>query len=222
MSVGINSRNIDDLHPAIARGCREWIRRMAKSGFVDVGISATYRDKAQQDWLFAQGRSRPGNIVTNARGGQSIHNYRLAFDFFRNVPGQAFADSSPKERAFWDTGGRIWEELGGVWGGSWRGFIDRPHCEFTGGLTLTQLQAGRQLQDNFKMPWEEKEMRYRTISDMPGWARPYIQRLIDGQVISGKGIDRETGEKLLDMSEDMTRTLIIMCRLIKKGSDAIS
>ncbi|MCL2841644.1 MAG: M15 family metallopeptidase, partial [Defluviitaleaceae bacterium] len=99
MSIGIDSRNIDDLHPAVARGCRAFINRMSEAGFPHVGISATYRDVENQNWLFGQGRpnevpyGRAGTIVTNARGGQSIHNYRLAFDFFRNVSGQAFNDS---------------------------------------------------------------------------------------------------------------------------------
>jgi peptidoglycan L-alanyl-D-glutamate endopeptidase CwlK len=67
----IDSRNVDDLHPALARGCRELIRRMKLAGFDAVGVSATYRDHARQNQLFAQGRTTPGNIVTNARGGQS-------------------------------------------------------------------------------------------------------------------------------------------------------
>jgi len=207
MSIGINSRNIDDLHPAVARGCREWLRRMAQAGFMSVGISATFRDNIHQDWLFAQGRTRPGNIVTNARGGQSIHNFRLAFDFFRNINGQAFADRTPEERRFWDTGGRIWREMGGVWGGDWQGFVDRPHCEFigrsgAGGLTLAQLQAGRRLPDDFKMPWEDEEMRINTINEVPAWARDFVQGMIDRGELSGTG-------QGLDITLDMIRNWMI-------------
>jgi peptidoglycan L-alanyl-D-glutamate endopeptidase CwlK len=39
-----------------------------------------YRSIEQQDRLYAQGRTKPGKIVTNARGGQSPHNYGLAID----------------------------------------------------------------------------------------------------------------------------------------------
>ena len=91
-----------------------------------------------------------------------IHNYRLAFDFFRNVPGNtpdgrswAFADRTPEERKFWDTAGRIWVEMGGAWGGNWRTLIDRPHCEFTGGRSVSVLRAGQRLPDNSIMKWEE-------------------------------------------------------------------
>ncbi|MCL2840650.1 MAG: M15 family metallopeptidase, partial [Defluviitaleaceae bacterium] len=151
-------------------------------------------------------------IVTNARGGQSIHNYRLAFDFFRNVSGQAFNDSTPAERAFWNTAGRIWVEMGGVWGGNWTSFVDRPHCEFTGGLTLHDLQAGKQLPKDAKMPWElyvsENEveaMRFNLVDEMPDWAQPTIKRLIEKGHLRGNNGDG-TG---LDLSLDMVRILVL-------------
>ena len=65
----INSRDINDLHPTLKRGAVELQRRIkAESGW-DMGINSTFRDNAKQDWLFAQGRTRPGSIVTNARAG---------------------------------------------------------------------------------------------------------------------------------------------------------
>ena len=150
MSVGTKSRSIDDLHPAVARGCRELIRRMADAGYTAVGVSDTFRDNAHQDWLHAQGRTRPGNIVTNARGGQSMHNYRLAFDIFQNIRDKEWNDPN-----FFKTAGRIWTGMGGVWGGNWASFPDRPHLEYTGGLTLRELQDGRTLQGDARMPWEK-------------------------------------------------------------------
>jgi len=129
MTRGINSRLLEDLHPALERGARELMRRMAGVGFPHVGISSTYRNNAHQEYLFAQGRSRPGPIVTNARGGQSIHNYRLAFDIFQNIRGQEWNNPN-----FFATAGQIWQEMGGEWGGSWTSFPDRVHMQYTGGL----------------------------------------------------------------------------------------
>jgi hypothetical protein len=218
MSAGINSRNIDDLHPTVARGCREFIKRMAAAGYDRVGISSTLRDNVYQDWLFAQGRTRPGNIVTNARAGQSIHNYGLAFDFFRNVSGQAFNDRTPEERAFWDTGGRIWVEMGGVWGGNWTSFPDRPHCEFLGGLNLRGLQAGAKLPQDSKMPWEIKKqneeiikMAYKTIEEMPEWAQPGIRQLVEMRVLNGRSADN------LDVDENMMRILLIVRNMFSRA-----
>ena len=144
-----NSREIKELHPAVRRGCEEFIRRMKVAGYSAVGISSTYRSSDYQDYLYAQGRTRPGSIVTNARGGQSMHNFRLAFDFFQNIPSKEWSDAN-----FFATGGRIWREMGGMWGGDWKDFIDKSHCEYTGGLTLKNLQDGKKLPDNAVMPWE--------------------------------------------------------------------
>ena len=206
----IRSRNIDDLHPTVARGARELIRRMAEHG-EPVLVTDTFRDNAAQDALFAQGRTQPGAIVTNARGGQSIHNYRLAFDIAKNIRGQEFSDP-----AFFALAGRIWTEMGGVWGGSWASFPDRPHMEFTGGLTVAGLQAGATLPQNTKMAWEEKQKeavqetepggedvrRFQHFNDLPDWAKPTIQKLTEQGFLKGT-------EQGFDLSEDMVRIFVV-------------
>jgi hypothetical protein len=121
----------------------------AAAGYNAVGISSTYRDSEAQNALYAKGRTKSGAIVTNARAGQSIHNYRLAFDIFKNISGHLYDD--PR---FFKTAGELWTEMGGEWGGSWKSFPDAPHMEYTGGLTLARLQAGERLPDNAKMLWE--------------------------------------------------------------------
>ena len=211
MNTGINSRGIDDLHPTLARGCREFIRQMNEAGFAHVGISSTFRCGIHQDHLFAQGRTRPGNIVTSARAGQSIHNYRLAFDFFQNIRGQEWNNVK-----FFETGGRIWREMGGVWGGDWR-TPDRPHCEFTNGLRWQDLQAGQMIPEDFKMAWEHKkaeetiEMIYRTVEEMPTWAQPGIQELIDMRVLNGRAPDN------LDVDENMMRILLVVRNMFDRA-----
>jgi len=135
---------------------------MRSEGFSAVGVSSTYRCSAYQDQLFAQGRTRPGNIVTNARGGESIHNFRLAFDFFQNIRGQEWNNA-----AFFAEGGRIWRGMGGVWGGDWASFRDRTHCEFTGGLSLRDLQGGRRLAQDATMPWEAARPKSEPTPPVP-------------------------------------------------------
>ena len=224
MSVGINSRDPALLHPALQRGLVELRKRMTQAGFSQVGVSSTYRDGVHQDWLFEQGRSRPGAIVTNARAGQSWHNHQvvngnpqgLAFDIFQNIRGQEW--NNPQ---FFATAGRIWIEMGGEWGGSWTSFPDRPHFQFTGGLSLRDLQNGRRLPETIKMSWENnndnndnnendtttidevEEMRYNTVHESPEWARPTLQKLIDKNLLKGN----EDGK--LDLSLDMIRIFII-------------
>jgi hypothetical protein len=221
----INSRNMLTAHPVIQRGFTELNRRFQEEnraknlGFTNIGVSSVYRCHAYQEHLFSQGRSRSGAIVTNARGGYSIHNYRLAFDVFQNTRGREW------ENGFFALLGRIWVEMGGVWGGNWVNFVDRPHFEFTAGLTVSQLRNGHVLADDVEMPWESGkdwkqpvnednneyynayddeviEMRYNTIDELPEWAIPTIEKLIKRGLLLGT----ELG---FDLSSDMLRMFII-------------
>ena len=76
----INSRSLSDLNPKVAAMCSEFINRCKAEG-IDVLITSTYRDAESQNALYAQGRTTPGKKVTNAKGGQSFHNWKVAFDF---------------------------------------------------------------------------------------------------------------------------------------------
>ena len=202
----IDSRDILELHPALARGARELIVRMGAAGFGAVGISSTYRCFERQNQLFEQGRTTPGQIVTNARGGQSMHNYRLAFDIFQNIRGQEW--NNPR---FFETGGRMWQEMGGEWGGSWTTFVDRVHMQYTGGLTLAQLQRGLVLPQNHRMPWEkdieksdeeEMEVRFNKVEELPDWAVATVEKLLRKGHLKGTGSN-------LDLSMDMLRILVV-------------
>lgn len=132
-----NSRKLCDLLPVVQGKAKAFVAK-AKAAGIDVIITSTYRDRESQAALYAQGRTRPGRIVTNARPGQSYHNYRVAFDFVPVVAGKA----QWNDLALFRRLGEIGESLGLEWGGRWK-FKDMPHLQYTGGLTLRQLQAGQ-------------------------------------------------------------------------------
>lgn len=136
----INSRDIDDLHPKVADLCRKFIKKCKDQG-IDVLITSTYRDAASQNALYAQGRTTPGKRVTNAKAGQSWHNWRCAFDFVPIVNGKAqWNDVKTFTKC-----GEIAESLGLEWAGRWKSFKELAHCQYTGGLTLADFQAGKTL-----------------------------------------------------------------------------
>lgn len=137
----INSRKLEDLHPKVKNLCEIFIKKCDEAG-IDVLITSTYRDHESQNALYAQGRTTAGKIVTNAKAGQSWHNWRLAFDFVPLVNGKAmWADTGLFTKC-----GRIAESIGLEWAGSWSGkFKETAHCQFTGGLSLADLQAGKTL-----------------------------------------------------------------------------
>ena len=138
----INSRKIEDLHPRVASLCQTFIQKCAEEG-IDVLITSTYRDAESQDALYAQGRTLKGGIVTNAKAGQSWHNYRLAFDFVPIVDGKPRWNDLKK----FTRCGEIAESVGLEWAGRWKSFKELAHCQYTGGHTLAYFQSGKTLGD---------------------------------------------------------------------------
>jgi peptidoglycan L-alanyl-D-glutamate endopeptidase CwlK len=141
----VNSRSLDDLHPHVKDLCGQFIAAaLASTDQADVLITSTYRDFACQTTLYQQGRMLPGAIVTNAKAGESFHNYHLAFDFVPLVLGKcSWGDSGLFTRL-----GIIGERLGLTWAGRWTGPLrEMAHLQWTGGLTIADLQAGKQPPD---------------------------------------------------------------------------
>jgi len=136
----INSRKLEDLHPKVKTLCEQFIASCAKQN-IDILITSTYRDIESQNALYAQGRTAPGKIVTNAKGGQSFHNYKVAFDFCLIVNGKA----QWNDTALFTKCGEIGESLGLEWAGRWVKFKELAHCQYTNGLTLTDFQEGKTL-----------------------------------------------------------------------------
>jgi peptidoglycan L-alanyl-D-glutamate endopeptidase CwlK len=132
-----NSRELTDLLPVVSVMAASFIRSCHTAG-IDVLITSTLRDNESQNALYAQGRTTPGHIVTNAKAGQSFHNYGCAFDFVPIVNGKAQWD----DLKTFEKCGVIAESIGLEWAGRWSRFKEMAHCQYTGGLTLADLQNG--------------------------------------------------------------------------------
>lgn len=143
-----DSRATADLHPVLQAKCLAHQRACAAAG-IPITVTFTYRSMETQARLYAQGRTTPGKRVTNAKAGQSFHNYRLAYDAtptaLLKLPNWG---DTPEHQAetdrIWALYGKLAKEQGCRWGGDWK-FKDRPHVEFSGDLTLKDLQAGKRL-----------------------------------------------------------------------------
>lgn len=133
----INSRDIKDLHPSVAAKVVAFVAS-CKSVGIDILITSTLRDMESQAALYAQGRTAPGKIVTNAKAGQSFHNYGLAFDFVPIVNGKA----AWNDNKLFTRCGEIAESVGLEWAGRWKSFKELAHCQAPG-LKLADLQAGK-------------------------------------------------------------------------------
>ncbi|WP_034317375.1 M15 family metallopeptidase [Bacillus zhangzhouensis] len=129
-----------DINSVVKESAIEMIKQAYKEG-IFVQITSGYRSFAEQNKLYAKGRTSSGNIVTNAKGGQSNHNYGLAIDYVLLSADGKKALWTVNEK--WRRVAQIGKALGFSWGGDWKSFKDYPHLEMMGSLTLLQLQAGK-------------------------------------------------------------------------------
>lgn len=142
----INSRKLEDLHPAARRRAMAMLEACKAAG-LDVMVTSTYRDAESQNALYAQGRTTPGKIVTNAKAGQSWHNHRCAFDIVPLRNGKPVWGTAGADGELWQRIGAIGKQAGLEWAGDWKKFKEFPHFQFTGGLTLADLQAGKRISE---------------------------------------------------------------------------
>lgn len=198
----LNSRDVSLLRPDVAAGCREWLRLCEGAG-LPVLVTGTVRDGEYQAWLYAQGRTRSGAIVTNGKV-PTFHGERfgLAFDFCRNVRGHEYDDP-----AFFRRAAEIAKGLGFTWGGDWESFPDSPHLQWDGGgrYTGSDLLAGRTPPPMPGREVESMEKRYQTALECPEWSWDTIQKLVRKGWLGGDG-------QGLDLSRDMVRLLVIADR----------
>ena len=150
-------RDISELTPDMQAKAKRHMELMAERD-VPILIYSTYRDFHEQAKLYRQGRpfaeihakaeelsneyKRPdlariliqvgpqfGPKRTNAGPGQSVHNYRMAYD---GVPMRAgepvWGDTTPEDERLWTLYGEKAKEAGLAWGGDWPSFTDKPHC----------------------------------------------------------------------------------------------
>lgn len=145
----INSRKMNDLHPVVMGLCVRHISACKERG-IQVTVTSTLRDDEYQATLYAQGRTTPGNIVTNMSV-TGAHGLGLAYDLVPVVKGVAVWNDANLWRVIGEEG----KKLGLAWGGDWKSFSDKPHFEKTDGLSGKELRAGK------RPKWFENE--YVTI-----------------------------------------------------------
>lgn len=179
----LNTQRIAPLLPELMDRAQEFISDCEYAG-VKILVTQGLRTWAEQNDLYAQGRTKfdqHHTIVTNARGGESYHNFGLAFDI---VP------IDTKGQPIWDTKNDAWktveeigaghlhvgsidtrlapefiqkivaQDLGFTWGGDFKSICDIPHFELTGGCSL-QLLRNLYEPGNLKKCWNEVMQRMK-------------------------------------------------------------
>jgi hypothetical protein len=119
-----SEKRLSEVHPTLARKIRALERTLLTKG-IQIEVVQGLRTFKEQDELYAQGRTKPGLIVTRARAGQSEHNYGTACDVC------PFLNGKPQwndRKAFLTIGAEA-QKLGLEWGGAWKKFVDLPHVQ---------------------------------------------------------------------------------------------
>lgn len=147
---------IETAHPVLRDELRGIYAEIdaALTGRAKCRFTHVLRTYAEQNALYAQGRTTPGPRVTNARGGYSYHNFGLAVDFCLIIDGRQASwdvkrDWDDDLESDWMEVVSIFKAHGWEWGGDWKSFIDMPHFQKVFGKTTAQLRAAMTARDTY-------------------------------------------------------------------------
>jgi peptidoglycan L-alanyl-D-glutamate endopeptidase CwlK len=132
-------KRINLLHPLVRDEITTIINECntVLTGKAKIRITQGLRSVEEQNELYAQGRTKAGKKVTNAKGGQSIHNYGLAVDICLIIDNKTASWDTTKDWdndqvADWYECVKIFAKYGWEWGGNWKNFKDLPYFEKRG------------------------------------------------------------------------------------------
>lgn len=153
MQDKITIERIKLLHPKIRNEVNEIYNQICinLTGKSICRFTHTFRSFKEQSDLYAQGRTKPGKIVTNAKAGLSYHNYGLAIDIvllidknkdgnYETASWDRVIDFDGDGKADWQEIVTIFKQYGWEWGGDWN-FKDYPHFQKTYGKSVRNLLA---------------------------------------------------------------------------------
>ena len=184
----LNSRDLSLLREDVRANVDVWLRLCETEG-LPVLITQTVRDDEYQAYLYAQGRTRPGGIVTNSRR-TTFHGAGLAVDFCKNVKGQEYGD-----RAFFDRVIVLAKQVGFSSGADWKSFPEQCHLQWDeGGRYQFERAKGPG-----KMPlYEENEMitvkSIETMDDAAVLALANRVQNVLGKLEQGGSVGKELAE----------------------------
>lgn len=141
------------LHPWLNFKLTKLLDACEKKGIYLI-VTEGFRTKAYQDELYAKGRTKPGKIVTNAKGStySSQHMWGIAFDIAINDNKLLYDHATIKKVADIAKSSSI----GLGWGGDWKSFQDTPHFYLKKwGSTTSTLKQQYGTPSEFKKTWKK-------------------------------------------------------------------
>ena len=129
-----NSVSLDDLDKKVVDKFKGFIVEAKMTGY-DNKINSTLRDSEYQNYLYGIGRTTPGKIVTNAKGGESYHNYGYAVDITFTTAGKEITNED------FDILVVLAQKYGITWGGMFKSFVDKPHWQVYDKTVYTKIEV---------------------------------------------------------------------------------
>jgi peptidoglycan L-alanyl-D-glutamate endopeptidase CwlK len=223
-------RDRTKLHPKLQKKLSELEAACKKAG-LKIQITECVRTVAEQDALYAQGRTKPGVIVTNAPGYSysSMHMWGVAADFCR--VGKSAYDNSD---GFFDKVGQIGKKLGLEWGGDWKSPVDKPHFQLPDwGSTPTMLKRLYSTPERFFATWKsdstksdgqksDKDISMKTIKKGSTGKAVKVWQLIVGASTDGDfGNATESATKKFQKAHGLSADGIVGNKTWKAGLESI-
>ena len=140
----VSLTRIEKLHPKVRNEVKQIYNKVLERN-VTIRFTDTLRTFQEQEALYAKGRTKPGKIITNAKAGESYHNYGLAIDFClllndgKEVSWDRNLDMDEDNQKDWNEVVAVFKHYGWEWGGDWNNFKDYPHFQKTYGFSTSQL-----------------------------------------------------------------------------------
>ena len=143
--------DLDKMHPWLVYKLKLLLKHCNENGIYLI-ITEGFRTKEYQDSLYAKGRTKPGKVVTNAKGStySSQHMWGIAFDIAINDSKLLYDNATIKKVAKIAKS----KKVGLSWGGDWKSIVDTPHFYLRKwGSTTAKLKEKYKTPDNFKKTW---------------------------------------------------------------------
>ncbi|MEK4715321.1 M15 family metallopeptidase [Sporosarcina sp. FSL K6-5500] len=189
MSVKSANRNVNDLHKVAQEACRLFLAECERAG-INIFITETQRSQARQNYLYEQGRTRPGNKITWTLN--SNHKGGLAWDIAVSKPADLY-DVVTLNKA-----GAIARKLGITWGGDWKSSIDRPHFEVktTWKAPASNVSQDKPLTTQTPIKKEEIRMFNPTSKTLKDSVINLLDNAVHEKIIDGKWLKQAKQGKL--------------------------
>ncbi len=199
-------RDITALHPELQKKAA-LLKKECKEQGISILFSECLRTRSEQDALYAQGRTTPGSVVTNAKGStySSQHQWGIAIDFYIDMDidgdGDKKYEAFNKSTGMFERVGSVAKSIGLGWGGDWSSIKDRPHLYLPDwGSTTTRLKQLYGAPERFMETWKDGKVTVEAVQESnkvspAGYER--TQFIMDVQSCTGSKVDGKAGRETI-------------------------